>query len=427
VKESQHPPASEQSDDFNVRISKFAAVIIALGMIVSATVLGSFLLRQPAETNRRTPPTPVPVPTTIAATTNVTSGEWGDLILHSVKVEKPDAYVATAGQTNGSSQWIFRGIDPARLVQLFTTAGLPAGEVARLTTAPAMVVAGDRVTVTPGRDLVMALSPDSRRLIYAALAQFGENQFQAFPFTFRKDGVDEWFADSGLATEYIAAVKRLIYQRGEALCFSDLAEVLATIPDPDQRRRLVKTLSRQSTILMKLRVQPGTDVDKLLAYWGRGAVMKDARPLLESLREVPGGATIDIVHLLPPFARRRLYTYPFPATRPEDGGEDCHWTTMNFFADAPDMRFRDKQVCLSTLMQDYYAVSGPPRYGDVAVFVDAQGNAIHSAIYVAADILFTKNGANHFQPWTLMRTGDILASYPTDQPLRTMYWRDKRY
>ena len=68
----------------------------------------------------------------------------------------------------------------------------------------------------------------------------------------------------------------------------------------------------------------------------------------------------------------------------------------------------------------------PYEYGDMIVF-NSGGRAIHGCIYIAEDIVFTKNGASHYQPWTLMHLNDVLATYPTDQPLRVMTFRDKRF
>jgi hypothetical protein len=408
---------SESPKQLNRTVSLGGASIIALAVLL-AGIIAPWLLRS--------------VPPSASVVTNptapsATNAVWGELILQSVEVEKPDAYVTAQYDTNVPTTWTFGNVTVPQLAQFLAQAGLPPREIARLTNQSTTTLTSRGMVVQPGTDLVLNLPSDTRRVLYSALAQLGENHLQAFPFTFRADGFDAWFADSGVSSNAIALVKQLSYRRGQTLCFSDLPEVLSTMPDPDQRRRLLKTLSRQSTVLMKLRIRPDTDVDKLLAYWGRGAQMKDARPLIESLTKIPETATLDVVHLLPPFARRRLYTYPFPPTRPEDGGEDCHWTAMNFFSDTPDNRFRNKQTCAETIVKDYYNVTGPSRYGDVVIFMDASDNVIHSAIYIAADILFTKNGASHYQPWTLMHLKDVLATYPTDQPLRVMTFRDKRY
>lgn len=56
------------------------------------------------------------------------------------------------------------------------------------------------------------------------------------------------------------------------------------LPSEVERVHLLKTLSRQSTLLMKLLVGPETDVGALERYWGKVGRAKDLRPLLESLK-----------------------------------------------------------------------------------------------------------------------------------------------
>ena len=61
---------------------------------------------------------------------------------------------------------------------------------------------------------------------------------------------------------------------------------------------------------MKLRITPDSDIPALTAYWKGSWRAKDIVPLLQSLTEVPGGATIDVAQLLPPFAGNTLIPIP---------------------------------------------------------------------------------------------------------------------
>jgi hypothetical protein len=51
----------------------------------------------------------------------------------------------------------------------------------------------------------------------------------------------------------------------------------------------------------------------------------------------------------------------------------------------------------------------------------------HSAVDVADDVVFTKNGNNASQPWMLMHIPDLLATYPASPALRVVYLRDRSY
>ena len=203
------------------------------------------------------------------------------------------------------------------------------------------------------------------------------------------------------------------------MCFSDTPQAFTRIPGIPERRRLVKVLARQSALLMKLRVTPGTDTAALTAYWAKGGRAKDVAPLLESLGKVPGGATMDVAHLLPPFARKRLNSYPFPPTEPNKPLPDCFWTVMNFFNEPPDDRYHDDAVWRKELELDYTPVA-EATFGDLVFFLRPDGIPLHAAVYIADDVVFTKNGGNLGQPWILMKLEDVLAKYPTVAPLRAV-------
>ena len=61
----------------------------------------------------------------------------------------------------------------------------------------------------------------------------------------------------------------------------------------------------------------------------------------------------------------------------------------------------------------------------MVLILNGQGNAIHSAVYIAEDIVFTKNGNNFSQPWMLMRLKDLLARYTTDAPPKMLVYRNR--
>jgi hypothetical protein len=221
-----------------------------------------------------------------------------------------------------------------------------------------------------------------------------------------------------------ALVRKLLYPRGGGLCFSDFECVLQQAATETERLAFVKALSRQSAVLVRLRIRPDTDIDKLLGYWDRGIQTKDVRPLIESTARLRDGATISLLYMLPKFARERLYTFPMP-TKNGDPIMDCHWSTMNFFNDPPDNRFTDPSYTSAYIQTNYYHVATPNKYGDVILILNEQGNAIHSAVHIAEDLVFTKNGGNYAQPWMLMHLKDLLAQYTSDAPPKIMVYRSR--
>jgi hypothetical protein len=85
-----------------------------------------------------------------------------------------------------------------------------------------------------------------------------------------------------------------------------------------------------------VKLEEGTDVEPLVRYWANGTGKG------YSAARIPGPNARwrkpDISHLLTPFARYRLYTYPF-SENPLENGHDCFWSSMNFFNAEPDDRF----------------------------------------------------------------------------------------
>lgn len=353
-------------------------------------------------------------------------GPWGRVVYTRILIEPPEELVGRTQQSSLPVRWTFTGYTPGRINELWQAAGLPAAVVAELNAPENRTYTGDRTEIRVRHEILRGLTPEARATVYDVLATFPENELQVEPFRFRADLVDEWFRDSGVPEPTVALVKSLLYRRGPAVLFSDLEVVLATIPSLEDRTTLIKTLARKSTLLVRLVLDDQSDLEALADYWGRGLRSKDVRPLLKSLRQRGAVTRIDIAHLLPRFARARLYSYP-SAGGGETGLEfmDCHWTVMNFFMLEPDPRYRDINVVSETLQNDYRPVTSRGALGDILLFARPDGSIVHSCIYIADDIVFTKNGTSPASPWILMNLADVLAIYPSKEPFDIQRFRLK--
>ncbi len=350
-------------------------------------------------------------------------GPWGDLQYTRIVIEPPEEFLASDYATPDAVRWVFPGYDDHRLAQLWDAAGLTGPQRQQLAAGTRRDPASGALVVVPPADLVLALSAPARTVIYSALSVFPENPDQQEPFRFRAANGAEWFANSGLDPATITLVKSLLYRRGASLLFSDHDLVLPRLPTREERLTLVRTLARKSTVLVQLRVTPRSDIETLSNYWGRGPHRKDVRSLLRSIAHRPEGTLIDISHLLPRFARARIFTYPAASDHAGDVNYDCHWTSLNFFNDPPDNRFADADTVTHVLETEYAPVSGPRLLGDILVFFRPDGKAIHSCVYIADEIVFSKNGSSQVMPWILMALPDVVAFYPSDPPLRVVAYR----
>ncbi len=91
---------------------------------------------------------------------------------------------------------------------------------------------------------------------------------------------------------------------------------------------------------------------------------------------------------------------------------DCYWTTINFSKTTPSRRVLDVTDAGFYLYEDFVEVEPPYRYGDAIVLADKVDDAfVHSYVYIADDIVYTKNGRSALFPWMLMREGDMLTRY----------------
>lgn len=127
---------------------------------------------------------------------------------------------------------------------------------------------------------------------------------------------------------------------------------------------------------------------------------------------------LDISHLLPPLARELSNTYARAAyDRPTPS---CYWSALNFAADRPDPRLlvipanptKEVPLVWQKLRQGYRRVDQPTQLGDILVYRSrSSGNLQHLCAYIAADIVFTKNGFGSSSPWCLMRKEEVDTLY----------------
>jgi hypothetical protein len=349
---------------------------------------------------------------------------WGEFTTADIQLEQPEEYLAYELQNVKAPVWVFEKQSPDEARNVLTTCGVPAKQIERaLSPTMSSSISGNTV-VRPDDELVLSLAPEARTKLYRELAHGDANHYMKFPFIYPGKSYETCF-DDGVMPETVAPlVKKLLYARGEAMCFSDFEIVMRHLTTETDKLKLLRALSRQSAVLVRLRVRPETDVDKVIGYWNRGADVKSVRPLLESMTRIPDGSTLSLLYLLPQFARQRLYTFPAPSNA-GDPVMDCHWSTMNFFNATPDNHFTVPSYTVSFLKTNCYPIAKPTAYGDIVLFLDENGNAIHSAIYLADDIVFTKNGNNFAQPWMLMRLKDLTARYELDSPSKLLIYRQK--
>tara|TARA_R110002049_G_scaffold27321_2_gene94142 strand:+ start:302443 stop:303729 length:1287 start_codon:yes stop_codon:yes gene_type:complete len=339
-----------------------------------------------------------------------------------ITISPPIEFIEELDTSNVGSNWHFSRGWSAGLDELLAGFGLDAGIREQLRQLSESSPDGI-VPVT--NDVLQEIPLNVRAKVYDHLSKDVRNtdQFNAFRYCGRS--VNAWFRDANLRPELIEQIKTMVYSRGPVHFFADLRLVLPHLQSEFERVQMLKVLSRESTKLVRIKVDPDTDIERLVDYWGRYGRGKDVRPILESLALRSQGGSVDLVHLLPPFARERIYTYPGTANGNLVVKRNSHWTALNFFGETPDDRFASIGQVGETLMNDYYPISGEPCFGDLVCLTDRNGDLFHTAVYLADEIVYTKNGHRVSRPWMLLSIDEMIHYYPRAEPPMIRYFRRK--
>ncbi|HON06661.1 MAG TPA: hypothetical protein PLW02_01025, partial [Verrucomicrobiota bacterium] len=91
----------------------------------------------------------------------------------------------------------------------------------------------------------------------------------------------------------------------------------------------------------------------------------------------------------------------------------------------PDDRFLDGDYIQQVLHSQYYNAGTNYIFGDLIMLIEEDNKAIHMCVYIADNVVFTKNGAQELQPWILMKLPDMLKIYQTNKPLKIVAYRKR--
>jgi hypothetical protein len=356
------------------------------------------------------------------------TGTWGQLTLTPIVISPPMELIFSDWGFMRRPTWFFPGADAAMVTRMLQSSGVSTADAARLGTQARYEPQIAGVIVTPDQAWVRALSPEVRARIYQVLAgsELNVDQSQAFRYPGRR--LDDWLSSDLVSPRIRQLIEPLVYRHGNYMLFSDVSLIQSEIGSGDEFRRLGKALLQQPALIALLSVDRKDNLNMLVEYWGRGGRRTEVRPLLESIARTDSEQYIDVTHLLPQFAQDRLYTYPklSGSDLAKQGVVNCLWTSLNFFRPKPDDRFLNDAIAVKTLMEDYFIVETEFELGDVIAFLDEANNVFHAAVYIADDLVFSKNGTSVLAPWTLMSLEDVKGYYRWhSENMRLVYHRHK--
>ena len=354
-------------------------------------------------------------------------GPWGELEISYIQISPPMDIVPELRVIARGRMWHFPEWDRENLADFISASPLSEDMKGAFIKKIEADPQTGGVQITPTTEEVAGLSAEARAYIYNVLSHYKINKAHDKAHRYASPSLDEWMRGVQLSAGARSTMEKLLYRNGNMLFFVDVPILMDSISSLAEKQDVLRALGREKTMLIKLRLGDDSDVDALTRYWGEGGRASQVHPLLESVKERVGERTLDIVHLLPSFVRERVYTYPDirEYSSEEVTPQDCHWTSLNFFNREADNNYGNAAKVKECIESQYETVESKElRLGDLLLYMEDR-HLIHSAVYIASDIVFTKNGTNYSSPWMFMYMSDMEQYYPQKEPLKVLCLRSR--
>jgi hypothetical protein len=288
------------------------------------------------------------------------------------------------------------------------------------------------VTVRPSDSLVMEVPAEFRSRLFPRLIHGSRASDYAQDVLIpTRIGAADWFFSELLPDGARQTLLKLVYPRGSGLMLSDFGAFYHSVKDPNERILALRALYRTPALVVLLeRPEPG-ETAAIADYW-RLDQQKSVGAILDSFARVEDMRYLDIVHLLPPLARELMNVYM--ASTAGGPTPSCYWSSLNFAAERPDSRLlvtpdspgNEGRDAWKKLQAGYERIAEAGRLGDLLVYRDRfDGLVLHMCAYVAADVVYTKNGFGYSSPWCLMHLDDVDALYRTGDNVERLVFRMK--
>lgn len=352
-------------------------------------------------------------------------GPWGELEVRTVYLEAPDTLLAAVAKPNSVTRWVFEQTTETAVRGTLQQCEVPAAVIARLLDPARRVTAGNVISLYPAVDDLVALPPASRTALYRELAKSSANEYQRDPVYILGGDLDDWLMDAGLSDAQKDLFRKLVWKRGDALVFSDIQALLTLAKNSDEVRTTFRAVTRVRSLLVELQLPLKTDRHQFIEYWAAGQTDAPRLTFINAITQRRAPQSIDITHFLPSLMRQRAYTFPEMELGLKGRFPDCHWTSLNFFNITPKDFYLDTRLAAAQLVENYATVEAPYKYGDVLCFLDG-GEGLHTCVYIADDIVLTKNGDSILAPWALMQIKDVESIYRRSPATRIQGFRLKR-
>ncbi len=337
-------------------------------------------------------------------------GPWGALEYYRIPLDPPERYLQYLTTPSQQVEWIFPPGDEASLTGMLLEAGLSDLEIRSILRGSVVLSDPELMRVFPKDETILELPHGVRAKLYRFLSRYEENRYCVRPIYIDSENLSSWFAGSNFPRSAIRDIAKLAYPtpRQRGYFFADTPFTLRRASSTIEEREILRGLLRKQSLIVRLRLTRDALTDELDDYWTAGYKNKAVMPLLESIVVARDGGAVDISHLLPATPRQLLNRFPDPADGVGGRLPDWFWTCYNFFRFVPREVYADSPQRSDLILEEFEPTLPPLRFGDM-LLLNSGNRVIHGCIHIADDIVFTKNGADLFTPWVLMKLEDVVA------------------
>lgn len=345
------------------------------------------------------------------------TGVWGSIELISSIIQPCEEYIVNQinrydlyEQFNSSRQWVFNDMKLENIKQLFLDGGLDEAVCSRLLQSTSPISGGKGYITTLPDEILNSFTPETRARLYNLIGDCSGNGMYGQPVYFCSGNPEEWFYQSSLSEKQIEKLLSLVYVKNGVSYISDIHLVLPLIAE-DELVGFIQTIFRSKTVDCQLIIEEGQDVSGLVNYWGGPDDARSVEDTLEKLSQKTGGGKISISELLPVIPQNRLDTY-VGLDEFEADWKDCHWTTINFFNHRVDESYYNSPDTFSYLCKLSKPIKAEEmKFGDIVSVFDENNILVHSCIYIADNLVMTKNGMGNLMPFVISYLDKTVSIY----------------
>jgi len=339
-------------------------------------------------------------------------GPWGELTVSNIYLEAPDSVIDVAGKPDPVPRWTFPNSSTTLVKDLLIKSGVNLALVERLTSSDYLKISGTEIVIYPKLEDLLQIKGIVRDKLYTEISKYPQNDYYTDPVFILSGDVEEWLSEASLNANQKDVVRQMVWRRGDALVFSNVGILLSYAQNNEEIKNTLRAITRcMSLVVTKKFPLKSEQREVFLNYWIGNQTESPRMTFVKSVsKEKDLNDSIDIMHFLPAIMRERLYTFPSIKDGAKGRLPDCHWTSLNFFNLSPRDYYRNTSMAAIQLTQAYNQVSAPYQFGDVLCFTD-NGEGLHTCVYIADNIVLTKNGENILAPWVLLTLEDVSKIY----------------